>query len=82
MCSYSGDRVAVDGTLSGNQGIWSNGDVLSSNRFCSGNPDLTYQSNVCLYFEDTAAGYCGATNNRIDDSYCDTSALRICMKKL
>ncbi|XP_076115589.1 uncharacterized protein LOC143083223 isoform X1 [Mytilus galloprovincialis] len=82
MDQKSSDRVAVDGTLSGNQGIWSNGDVLSSNRFCAGNPDLTYQSNVCLYFEDTAAGYCGTTNNRIDDSYCHTSALRICMKKL
>ncbi|CAC5365814.1 unnamed protein product [Mytilus coruscus] len=64
MDQKSNDRVAVDGTLSGNQGYWSNGDVISSNRFCSGNPDLTYQSNVCLYFEDTAAGYCGTINNR------------------
>ncbi|CAG2201758.1 unnamed protein product [Mytilus edulis] len=38
MDQKSSDRVAVDATLSGNQGIWSNGDVLSSNRFCSGIP--------------------------------------------
>lgn len=61
---------------------WGNGVSVDMGKFCNGNPDMTGQSNVCVYMEDVGEAWCGSSTNRLDDSACSTESLRICMVQL